>query len=183
MYAHLALGQLRLDGRPCLGLSSIREQVHDDSTLANGLVHLEQVCSRDPAILHCFLPRRAILSYTDNDIETIVAEIETLTVTLRAITDQSESVILKIFLSNLSIMLSCGEEVVCVGAYQELLSRPVFSLKHLLLVSSEVNSLNASRLLYRTCKSSPDRGNSCRSACKGRAKCALLKWLGGQLLP
>ena len=112
VYAHLALGQLRLDGRPCLGLSSIREQVHDDSTLADGLVHLEQVCPRDPAILHCFLPRRAILSYTDDDIETVIAEIETLTVTLRAITDQSEGVILKIFLSNLSIVLSCGEEVV-----------------------------------------------------------------------
>jgi hypothetical protein len=101
--AHLALGQLRLDGWPCLGLSSIRKQVHDDSTLANGLVHLEQVCSRDPAVLHSFLPRRAVLSHTDDDIEAVIAEIETLTVTLRAITDQSEGVILKIFLSNLSI--------------------------------------------------------------------------------
>jgi hypothetical protein len=73
--AHLALCQLRLDCWPCLGLGGIRQQVHDNGTLADSFVHLEQVCSWYPAILLSFLPRCAILSYTDDDIETVVAEV------------------------------------------------------------------------------------------------------------
>lgn len=109
VYAYLAFGQLRLNGGPCLGLGSIGEQVHDDGTLGNGFVHLEQICAWHPTILHSFLPRCAILSHTDDDIETVVAEIETLAVTLRAVADQGEGVILEVFLPTLSTVLSCEE--------------------------------------------------------------------------
>ena len=54
--AHLSLGQLRLDSRPSLTLSGVTEQVHDDSTLGDSLIDLEQVLARDPAILLCFFP-------------------------------------------------------------------------------------------------------------------------------
>jgi hypothetical protein len=47
---HLALSQLRLDRWPSLTLSSIAEQVHDDSAFADSLIHLEKVLSWDPAI-------------------------------------------------------------------------------------------------------------------------------------
>jgi hypothetical protein len=106
LISYLALGELRLDGWPCLTLCSIREQIHDDGTLADGLVHLEQVCAWDPAVLLCLLPRLPVLSYTDDDVETIVAEIETLTVTLRAIADQSERVVLEVFLPD--VLVSIG---------------------------------------------------------------------------
>jgi hypothetical protein len=47
---HLALGQLRLDCWPGFTLRSITEQVHDDSSLADGLIHLKEVLSWDPTI-------------------------------------------------------------------------------------------------------------------------------------
>lgn len=84
----LSLGELRLDGRPGLRLGSVREQVHDDGTLRNGLINLEQVCTWDPAILLCFFPRCAILSHTNDHVQAIVSEVEALTVTLRAIADK-----------------------------------------------------------------------------------------------
>jgi len=84
--------------RPCLGLSSITEQVHDDGTLGDSFVNLEQVLSLDPSILLSLLPRLSVLSYTDDDVQAVVAEVETLSVTLRTVTDECESVILEVFL-------------------------------------------------------------------------------------
>lgn len=53
--SYLAL-ELGLDLRPGLRLSGIREQVHDNGGLANGLVNGEQVLSGNPAILESLLP-------------------------------------------------------------------------------------------------------------------------------
>lgn len=83
----LALGDLRLNVRPGLLLRSITEQVHDVGTLANGLVDLEEVDARLPAILHRLFPAGAVLSHTDNDVQAVVAEVETLAVTLRPVAD------------------------------------------------------------------------------------------------
>jgi hypothetical protein len=47
---YLALGQLWLDRWPGLTLSSIAEQVHDNSAFADSLIHFEKVLSWDPAI-------------------------------------------------------------------------------------------------------------------------------------
>lgn len=52
----LALGKLGLDSGPCFGLGSVREKVHDDGTLGDGLVKSEKIGARDPAILDGVIP-------------------------------------------------------------------------------------------------------------------------------
>ena len=54
--ADLVLSEEGLDGGPGLGLSSIGKKVHDNGTLLDGLVDVEQVLARDPAILLSLLP-------------------------------------------------------------------------------------------------------------------------------
>ena len=93
---------MRLDGRPSLALSSITEQVHDDGTSGDSLVDLEEVRAWDPTILLCLFPRGAVLSNTDDDIQAIVAEVETLTVALGAVADKGKCVILE-------VVLRCGQ--------------------------------------------------------------------------
>lgn len=56
MKAYFFLCQLRLDSRPRLALRSIAEQVHDDCAFGDCLVNVEQVGSRDPAVVLSFLP-------------------------------------------------------------------------------------------------------------------------------
>lgn len=94
----LALGELRLDGWPGLGLSSITQQVHDDGTLGNGLINLEQVLSFFPTILYSVFPGLTVLPHADNDIHAVVSEVKTLAVTLRAIANQGEGIVLEVFL-------------------------------------------------------------------------------------
>ena len=45
-----------------------------------------------------FLPRGTIFSHTNDDVQAVVAEVETLAVTLRAITDESEGIVLEVVL-------------------------------------------------------------------------------------
>lgn len=96
---YLSLGQLGLDSRPRLRLGCVREQVHDNCGLANGLVDVEQVLSWNPAILFGLLPRGAILAHADNDVQSVVAEIQTLAVALRTVADEGKSVVLEVFLA------------------------------------------------------------------------------------
>lgn len=100
---YLSLGQLRFDGRPCFRLSSIAQQVHDDASPGDSLVDLEQVLAGDPAILFGLFPRCAVLAYSNDHVQPVVSEVETLTVTLRAVADESESVILEVFLYMVSL--------------------------------------------------------------------------------
>lgn len=65
---YLALGYLGLDSGPGLALRSITEEVHDDGTLADGLVDLEEVLARHPAVLYRILPGLAVLSDTNDDV-------------------------------------------------------------------------------------------------------------------
>jgi hypothetical protein len=95
---YLSLGELRLDGGPGLTLCSITEEVHDDGTLADGLIDLEKVLSGNPAVLDRILPRLTVLSDTDDNVQAIVSEVETLAVALRAIADQSEGIVLEVVL-------------------------------------------------------------------------------------
>lgn len=83
---------------PCLTLSSVREQVHNDGTPGNGLVHLEQVCAWYPAVLNGLLPRLTIFPHTNDHIQAIVAEVETLAVTLRSVSDEGKSIVLEVVL-------------------------------------------------------------------------------------
>lgn len=81
---------------PGLGLSGVGEKVHDDGTLADGGVNVEEVLALNPAILLGLLPGSTALADTDNDIEAVVAEVETLTVTLGAVADEGEGVVLEV---------------------------------------------------------------------------------------
>lgn len=84
--------------RPRSALCGITEQVHDDGALGNCLVHLEEVLARDPAVLLRLFPALAILAHTDDHVETIVAQVQALAVALRAVTNQSQSVVLEVVL-------------------------------------------------------------------------------------
>lgn len=70
---YLALGQLRLDRRPGLTLSSITQQIHDNCALRNSLIDIEKICPRNPAILQSVFPRLSILPDTDDDVYAIVS--------------------------------------------------------------------------------------------------------------
>lgn len=85
MGTHLALCDLGLDRGPGLGLSCVAEKIHDDSTLGDGLVDLEEILAGDPAVMLGVLPGLAVLSNTNDDVEAVVAEVEALTVALRTI--------------------------------------------------------------------------------------------------
>ena len=99
MESYLAL-KLGLDLGPGLGLGGVGEEVHDNGGLANGLVNVEQVLAGNPAILLGVLPRGTVLSYTDDDVQAVVAEVETLAVALGAVADEGESVVLEVLLLN-----------------------------------------------------------------------------------
>ena len=83
---------------PCLGLCSIGKEVHDDGTLGDGLVNVEEVLALNPAILCRLFPAGTALSHTNDDIEAVVAEVETLAVSLRAVSDEGEGVVLEVVL-------------------------------------------------------------------------------------
>jgi len=93
--AYLSLGDLGLDCWPGLALRSIRKQVHDDGTLGDSLIDLEEGLSWNPAILLSVLPRLSILSYTNNDVETLITHVQGLGVTLGAISDNCHCVVLE----------------------------------------------------------------------------------------
>jgi hypothetical protein len=73
--------ELGLDGGPGLGLGGVGEKVHHDGTTGNGLVNVEQVLAGHPAILDGLVPRSTVLADSDDDIEAVIAEVETLAVT------------------------------------------------------------------------------------------------------
>lgn len=136
----LALSDEGLDGGPGLRLGGIGEQVHDDGTLLNGGVDIEQVLAGDPAILNGLLPRSTILTDTDNDVQTVVTQVQTLTVTLGTVTDEGQSVVLEVLL--------------------ELLTGPIGTLVDVLLDTSEVNGLDTTDGGDRGDSTTSDRSQS-----------------------
>lgn len=72
MLMYLSLRQLGLDRRPSLALRSIAEEVHDDRTLRDSLVDIEQIRTRNPAILLGLLPRRSIFPDPNDDVHAII---------------------------------------------------------------------------------------------------------------
>lgn len=92
----LALGDKRGNLAPSLRLGSIGEKVHDDGTLVDGLRDVEESLSGNPTVLLSLFPRLTALSHTDNDLEAVVTGVEGLTVTLGAIANHGESVILEV---------------------------------------------------------------------------------------
>jgi hypothetical protein len=59
-----------------------------------------------PAILLSLLPGLTTLTDTDNNVDAVVAGVETLSVTLRAVTDEGEGVVLE-------VLLELGKGPVC----------------------------------------------------------------------
>lgn len=59
---------------------------------------VEQVFARNPAVLLSFFPRCAILSHTNDNVETVISKVEALTVTLGAVTDEGKGVVLEVIL-------------------------------------------------------------------------------------
>lgn len=98
MLTHLALGDHGLQAGPGLLLGGVREEVHDNGTLLDSLVNLEKVDAGLPAILDGLLPAGAVFPDTNNDVEAVVAEVEALAVTLGAVADEGEGVVLEVLL-------------------------------------------------------------------------------------
>lgn len=92
----LSLGDEGLNVLPGLGLSSVGQEVHDDATPVDSLFDREQGLAWDPSVLNGLSPRLAVLSDTDNDLETIVTGVEGLTVSLGTVTNHGKGVILKV---------------------------------------------------------------------------------------
>lgn len=95
-----------LDVLPGLRLGGVREEVHDDRTAVDRLVDGEEGLSGDPSVLLGLLPRLSSLADTDDDVDTVVASVESLSVTLGSVPDESERVVLEVF-------LEFGEGPVC----------------------------------------------------------------------
>ena len=79
-------------------MGSIRQKVHDDGALLDGLLDREEGLTRHPAISLGLLPALTVLADTDNNVEAVVAGVETLAMTLRAIANESEGVVLEVVL-------------------------------------------------------------------------------------
>jgi hypothetical protein len=69
----------------------------------------------NPTILNSLFPTRTIFSYTDNDVQTIIAGVQTLSVSLRAIADQGEGVVFE-------VLVDLGKRPIC--ALVDCLFRP-----------------------------------------------------------
>lgn len=90
----LALGEVGLDLVPELGLGSVGEQVHDDSSALAGLGDLEQVLAGDPALGDGLVPG-GTLAGTNDDVQLVVAEVEGLATTHGAVAEDGEGVVLE----------------------------------------------------------------------------------------
>ena len=95
---HLALGEHGLEVGPGLLLGGVTEEVHDNGSLLDSLVDLEEVYAGLPAVLDGLLPGSTIFPDTDNDVQAVVAEVEALAVTLGAVADEGEGVVLEVLL-------------------------------------------------------------------------------------
>lgn len=120
----LAFGQERLDVGPGGRLGSVRQQVHDNGTLLDGFVDREQVLTWDPSIFDGGLPGGTVLSDTDDDVQAVISQVQTLAVTLGTVTNQGHCVVLEVL--------------------QQLFSWPVGSFVNQLFNTAEVNLLQAS---------------------------------------
>lgn len=83
---------------PGLGLGGIGKEVHDDGTAGDSLVNVEEVLAGNPAILNGVLPGLAVLADTNDNVEAVVTEVEALAMTLGAVADESEGIVLEVVL-------------------------------------------------------------------------------------
>lgn len=91
----LAGGEVGLDLVPGELLASVGEEVHDDGTLVEGLIDLEEVLALDPAVVKSLLPRATGLADTDDHGHAVVAEVEGLATALGTVSEHAEGVVLE----------------------------------------------------------------------------------------
>jgi hypothetical protein len=130
---YLPLGDLGLDCWPGLALSSITEQVHDDGTPGDGLVDVEKVLARDPAVLLGVLPRLTVFPHADDDVETIVTHVQGLGMALRSVPNDGHCVIFEVFLRVKCYSLHRPGKLGGSRIYLELGRRPVGSLYYIIV--------------------------------------------------
>lgn len=155
--------------------------------LLGSLLNGEEVLSLDPTVLDGLLPGVTSLANPDDDVEAIVTQVETLSVTLRAIAEESKGVVLEVVLelSRAASEHKCQyqhtrRQSICVNWFTpHLLKRPVVALVDLLLCSSKVNGLDSTLLHGKGGGStSSSRCLGCgsrRSSCEGEASDGLLR--------
>ena len=81
---------------PACNLTGIRKQHADDSTFFSSFLDREQSLTRNPTILQTLLVGLT-LTLSDDDVETIIAKVTSLTRTLDTITDNCDSFVLQYF--------------------------------------------------------------------------------------
>lgn len=81
----LVFGEILAQPWPRLALCSVAEQIHEDTSLCSRFFNCEQILAGNPAVCHSFLPRLTVFADTNNDIHTIVTQIETLSVALTSV--------------------------------------------------------------------------------------------------
>ena len=92
----LTLCEILFDGRPSLDLSCIREEHTDDGTLFCGLFDREECFARHPSVSHGLVIGFTLTLSHDN-VESVVAQVTSLTRSLNTITDNSYSFVFQYF--------------------------------------------------------------------------------------
>ena len=95
---HFSFGELRFYRRPGFALRSITQEIHYDRALRDRLIDLKQIRPRNPSIILSFPPWCTVLTNTYNDVEAIIAQVKALTMSLRAVPNESKRIIFKIIL-------------------------------------------------------------------------------------
>ena len=85
--------QVRFHRGPYRHNGRIGQQAHDDSTLLASILNAEQSFTRNPSVCHCLLVSLTLTLAYDY-VETIVAQVASLTGTLYTITDNCDCFIL-----------------------------------------------------------------------------------------
>ena len=111
-------------------LVGIRKQVHDNGSLLGGFQNGKQVLSGNPSFLNSLLISLT-LTLTNDNVDTVVTEVKSLTTTLRSITEDSNGIIFE--------------------SLKELLTGNVRALVNGLLGTAKVKSLVATNLLGNLC--------------------------------
>ena len=90
--------QIRLDSRPYRHYCCVRQQAHYDSTFLASFFNAEQSFARNPAVCYCFIICFS-RTLTNDNIETVITQVQCLTGTLYTITDYSDCFIFQYFTS------------------------------------------------------------------------------------
>lgn len=129
------------------GVVVYREKIHDNCSLFNGFFDFKEILAWHPTIFLRLFPRCSILANTNNDIQTIIPCIQTLSMStsaisctsipLRSISDKRKCIVLEIFLLSISSMRT---------GYLKLFSGPITSLMDFLFCTRKVQCLDSSDL-------------------------------------